>query len=138
MEAILHKTVTYKAEGSTNYNNINVARVVSVSVGPRSILTWRPTHLVVPKTHPTSTNCGILDVQYKLLINAYVTCGKNPQISIPIIIGNVPLQESSLEQPLELFQSELPYCPPALPSYDEALTLPRTGYGYYAGDNVTS
>ncbi|XP_011409241.1 PREDICTED: arrestin domain-containing protein 3-like [Amphimedon queenslandica] len=90
--ASIHKQVHYTAEGHHRYDNVTVVSVGSEPVAAHSSTVWRPPPIAVPNTPPTLLNCNILQVTYYLTITGSISGAIDPVISIPITIGNVPLE----------------------------------------------
>ena len=104
--ARLRKVVQYTARGKYRYDFVKLASIVSDRITAHGSLTWCPTPIIVPNTAPTMTNCEIIKVNYCLDIIASVPWAKNPSISFPITIGNIPLQSD--HQPLEPYSHHWP------------------------------
>ena len=69
-----------------------VLSLLSGPMQPRSSSTWSPEdELIVPLVEPTLTSCDIINVAYLLI----VAVGSSCSVHIPIVIGNVPGQDST-------------------------------------------
>ncbi|XP_037827541.1 arrestin domain-containing protein 3-like, partial [Lucilia sericata] len=53
---------------------------------------------IIPSVPPSEVNCNFIRVEYLMKIIAHVSGHKDFPISIPIVIGTIPLQESLIRQ----------------------------------------
>ena len=65
-------------------------------IGPGDSDVWDRASIIVPPLPPTNLggNCGIIQVQYELLLRAEPAgVGFSLRVSVPVIIGAIPLKE---------------------------------------------
>ena len=89
--ASIHKQVLYTARGRHRYDLKDINTIGSERITPHNSIVWRPNPLTIPETSPTLISCAILQVNYFLRVTAAVSWAINPQINIPITLGNEPL-----------------------------------------------
>lgn len=77
-------------------------------------------NLIVPVVASSNTNCSrIFQVYYNLKITCIVNgCHYNPELSIPITIGNVPFTASNVVYDTAMFPATFPASAPTLPFND--------------------
>ena len=113
LRATVTQTVTFHAHGhthghthgyghrSTRTSSHRLNSFQSPPVQGRTTFQWTPAEqLAIPSAIPTIANCGIISLQYTLLVEAVIPWGINAAINIPITLGNVPPQSMAGQQPL--------------------------------------
>ena len=102
IQASIHKNVVYTAQGRHRYDTRSFQIVDSQPIGAHNSTVFRPEPIPIPSDSiiPTLTNCGIISVNYFLQVTAVIPWAVNPHINIPIIIGNVPLQNQGGTAPM--------------------------------------
>ena len=64
--------------------------VASQPIRPHNSMVFRPDHLVVPaNAFPSLQNCGILSLEYYIIVTAVINSSINANIEIPVTLGNV-------------------------------------------------
>lgn len=128
----IHKLVHYTAQGHHRYDNITVGSVASSGpIEAHHSTVWRPSPpLTVPDTVVTSIGCGILQVNYTLHVVGAVSWALSPVIDIPLVLGNVPLEDQLGGPPQEIGFSQPPltgFPPPSAPSMFPQPTVDQFG-----------
>ena len=98
MRASIQKLVVYYAGGHTRHEKIKLVSVLSSDVAPHSQHSWSVDNLIVPTTEPSFEGSAIIKMQYVLKVTAVIPWAKNSSVSIPIMIGNVPLNGSIIQE----------------------------------------
>ena len=92
----LVEIVKYKATSKTKTVERTVAKLRRGPIGPGTSDFWEGVTMRIPAVPPTNLagNCSIIDVQYRL---DFIVEPSGPAfdllVSVPIIIGTIPLQE---------------------------------------------
>eukprot|EP00731_Ephydatia_muelleri_P018587 Em0011g627a len=93
LRATVSKVVTFQAQGRTRIISNRLSSFQSPPVQGHTAFQWTPTEqLAIPSAIPTIANCGIIRLQYVLLIEAVIPWAINASINIPITLGNIPPQ----------------------------------------------
>ncbi|KAL5486865.1 hypothetical protein EMCRGX_G019401 [Ephydatia muelleri] len=93
LRATVSKVVTFHAQGRTRTSSQLLNSFQSPPVQGHTTFQWTPTEqLAIPSAIPTIANCGIIRLQYVLLIEAVIPWAINASINIPITLGNIPPQ----------------------------------------------
>ncbi|XP_011504212.1 PREDICTED: arrestin domain-containing protein 3 [Ceratosolen solmsi marchali] len=106
LKLVLEKIVTYTATTPHSEKKVVENTVAEVSKGPvggNETTSYEQT-VKVPSIPPSNlNNCGIIDLEYKLKIEAVVTglYYRNLRDSTPIYIGTIPLSTYQIPQPSE-------------------------------------
>ena len=106
----------------------------------------------VPEVPPTSLagGCSIIDVQYRLDLRVDIPSAFDLKVSVPIIIGTIPLEEyiptfvapplvpkaTDVQPPSSDDAVQAPSSPSAPPSLDPALPPPTYNESVMGGANV--
>lgn len=98
MRASIKKVVLYYAGGHTRQERQKLAFVLSADIAPHSQHSWSVADLVVPSTEPSFEGSEIIKMQYILKVTAVIPWAKNSSVSIPITIGSVPLNGSTIQE----------------------------------------
>ena len=98
MRASIKKMVIYYAQGNTRGERKKLVSVVSPDIAPHSQHSWSVADLIVPSTELSFEGCAIIKMQYIVKVTAVIPWAKNLSVSIPITIGNVPLNESIVRE----------------------------------------
>ena len=116
LRATVSQVVTYHAQGRTRSHSQYLSSFQSPPVQGRTTFQWTPAEqLAIPSAIPSIANCGIISLQYHLLIEAVIPWAINATINIPITLGNVPPQSLAGQQPLP---------PPQYPTLDANAFVP--------------
>lgn len=92
LTAAIERTVVYKASpgGSRPTGPFPVASTSSEPIAPHSTFVWKPDNFEVPDVEPTSIFDTAINIVYHLKVSAAIKYGRDPKISIPLSLGNVP------------------------------------------------
>lgn len=125
----LMKQVLYTAEGHHRYDNVSCVSFSLRAVEPRETATLRPDPLVVATNiNPTQQTCRILTINYFVVVAAQVELAFNPTISLPVTIGNVPLQGGGAMFEAPPVDSHYPSAWEPPPSYPSDPMPPPIGF----------
>ena len=94
MRASIKKLVLYYAQGHVRSERKKLVFVISPDIAPHSQHSWSVDDLVVPTTEPSFEGSEIIKMQYIVKVTALIPWARNSSVSIPITIGNVPLNNS--------------------------------------------
>ena len=100
LRATIVQTATYRARESTLTDPQEVYSLLSPQVPGRTTYRWTPADQIVitEAALPTINNCGIINLQYSLKIEAIIPWATNAVINIPITLSNVPQQSLERQQ----------------------------------------
>lgn len=98
MRASIKKVVVYYAKGNSRRERKKLVSVVSPDIAPHSQHSWSMADFVVPSTEPSFEGCAIIKMQYIVKVTAMIPWARNSSVSIPITIGNVPLNDSMVHE----------------------------------------
>ena len=101
LRATIVQTVTYRVRERTIIDPQAVYSLLSPQVPGRTTYHWTPAEQIVitEAALPTINNCGIINLQYSLKIEAIIPWATNAVINIPITLSNVPQQSLERQQP---------------------------------------
>ena len=100
LEAAIIKTVGYRSSrGFTKVHSIQVTKVVGEqSIASNSSVTWK-TDIKVPCVDTTSESCPLIMITYSVEVTAVSYFNCDTTISIPIVLGNIPLDNPQAPPP---------------------------------------
>ena len=91
MRASIKRRCTYHAQGHTRSERRKLVAVVSPDIAPHSHYTWNVDDLLIPMVEPSFKESAIIKMQYILQVTAVIPWAWNSSVTIPITLGNVPL-----------------------------------------------
>ena len=98
MRASIQKSVMYYAGGHTRQDTkIKLVSVLSPDIAPHSQHSWSVDNLIVPTIAPSFEGSAIIKMQYFLKVTVVIPLATNSSVSIPITIGNMPLNGSIIQ-----------------------------------------
>lgn len=93
LRTTIKSTETFHAEGETRTHAHDLIIFQSPPVAEHTTFQWSPADLIaIPSTTPTISNCGIISLDYTLVIEAVIPWARNAVIKIPIVLGTAPPQ----------------------------------------------
>jgi len=88
---LIQKIQFSAADLQADYTSKVLATVSGPQIAPEDSFQWSSDSLVVPPTEPTIATCNYISVCYVLNISAVIPQATNCTVTIPVVIGNVPL-----------------------------------------------
>ena len=85
----LERDIVYSANGERYIDRTQTQLVASQPIRPHNSMVFRPDNVVVPVTVPSLRKCGILSVNYSIVVTAVINWSINANIKIPVLLGNV-------------------------------------------------
>lgn len=91
IRASIQRFSTYRAQGHVKYDVEKMAFIVSPRIPAHSQYTWDTADFIVPTVEPSFEGSSIISMYYVLKVTIVIPWAKNPSLSIPITLGNVPM-----------------------------------------------
>ena len=95
MRGSIQRCCIYHAQGHIRTDKRKLAVVLSPNITAHSQFTWNVEDLVVPIVEPSFEGSEIIEMSYFLKVTAVIPWAKNSSVSIPITLGNVPLNSNN-------------------------------------------
>ncbi|XP_034004836.1 arrestin domain-containing protein 3-like [Trematomus bernacchii] len=120
-KAALYQTQTFFAKGKGKQIQQLVSNLRGETLPQGKSQSWEGRQLKIPPVSPSILDCPIIRVEYVLVVYVDVPGGLNLSLSLPLVIGTIPLHDStsrssSISSCCSWGQTETPEAPP---SYSE-------------------
>lgn len=92
------KVVFQTALGYSKREKIKIIkRIEGPGIGRHATTNWDNEMLLIPPTVPSITTCRCIKVSYMLTVTIGITGARDLHVTIPLKIGNIPLQDEETE-----------------------------------------
>ncbi|KAI7793458.1 arrestin domain-containing protein 3b [Triplophysa rosa] len=125
-KAAVYQTQTFFAKGKVKEIKQLVSNLRGDPLPSGKTETWDGKMLKIPPVSPSILDCGIIRVEYSLVVYVDIPRAVNLTLNLPLVIGTIPLhpfgsRTSSVSSQCSMGWLGLPERPEAPPSYSEAV-----------------
>ncbi|XP_017549256.1 arrestin domain-containing protein 3b isoform X1 [Pygocentrus nattereri] len=130
-KAAIYQTQTFYAKGKIKEIKQLIANLRGDPLPSGRTGTWDGKMLKIPPVSPSILDCGIIRVEYSLMVYVDIPRAVNLTLNLPLVIGTIPLhpfgsRTSSVSSQCSMAMSwlgmSLPERPEAPPNYSEVVT----------------
>ncbi|XP_026875235.1 arrestin domain-containing protein 3b [Electrophorus electricus] len=130
-KAAIYQTQTFYAKGKVKEVKQLIANLRGDSLPSGKTETWDGKLLKIPPISPSILDCGIIRVEYSLMVYVDIPRAVNLTLTLPLVIGTIPLHHfgsrtssvsSQCSMAMSWLNMAIPERPEAPPSYSEIVT----------------